>query len=118
MKTLTLIPEQGELDCLVSRVVDADTVDTYLLVPLRVRVAGIQAAESNTEKGKLVKAKVSDRLDKQLVSLTLKGRDKYGRMLAGIRMPDGLDLAEWLIGLGLAVPWNGHGPRPAGEFQI
>ena len=115
MKTLTLIPETGELDALVSRVVDADTVDVCLFVPLRVRLVGIQAAESNTVKGKLAAKTLADRVTQQVVTLRLEGKDKYGRALAKMRTADGRDMADWLIGLGLAVPWDGRGIRPAGQ---
>jgi endonuclease YncB( thermonuclease family) len=117
VKTLTIIPERGELDCLITRVVDGDTFDVALFVPLRVRLHGIQVAESNTDKGKLVIKKLTDRLTKQCATLTLKGREKFGRMLGSIRMEDNRDVAEWLIGLGLAVEWDGKGPRPVGMIE-
>ncbi|HYE20996.1 MAG TPA: hypothetical protein VEA69_21295 [Tepidisphaeraceae bacterium] len=117
MKTLELIPSHGEFDALVTRVVDGDTIDCALLVPIRIRLAGIQTAERNTDKGQLVKRMVSDRLTKQVVGLQLRGSEKFGRHLAAIAMPDGVDLGEWLIGLGLAVKWDGKGPRPVGSLS-
>lgn len=38
-------------------------------------------------------------------------RDKYGRMLGTLRWK-GTDVCEILIGEGLAVPYDGRGPRP------
>ncbi len=117
MKTLTLIPDTGELDCLIERVVDGDTLDVQLFVPLRVRLHGVQVAEKSTEKGKRVISLLADRLTKQTATLTLHGREKFGRHLASVRMQDGTDLAEWLIGLKLAVNWDGRGPRPVGGMR-
>lgn len=115
MKTLTLIPDTGELDALVDRIVDGDTFGIQLFVPLKIRLNGVQVAEKNTEKGKRVIQVLKDRLTKQIVTLTLHGRDKYGRMLANVRMSDNRDLSEWLVGQGLAVEWDGKGPRPFGQ---
>jgi endonuclease YncB( thermonuclease family) len=113
-----LIPETGTLDCLVDRVVDGDTLDCLLFIPVRVRVIGMQAAETSTVKGKLVKKTVADRLTKQICTLTMHKKDQYGRALADVQMPDGKDLAQWLIAQELAVPWNGTGPRPVGSEVV
>jgi endonuclease YncB( thermonuclease family) len=41
------------------------------------------------------------------VTLQVKGRDKYGRLLARVVLPDGRDLAAVLIEAGLARPYDG-----------
>jgi endonuclease YncB( thermonuclease family) len=84
MNTLTLIPESGQQDAILHHVVDGDTFDVFLLVPVRVRLHGVQVAEKSTDKGKLVAAALRDRLTDKRVSLTLMGRDKYGRMMAKV----------------------------------
>lgn len=113
MKTLTLIPDTGELDALVDRVLDGDTYDVLLFVPLRVRLYGVQAAEKSTDKGKAVKKAVEEQIGRQIVALTLRGRDKYGRHLASVKCGE-IDLAEALKAAELAVSWDGKGPRPVG----
>ncbi|MEW5729319.1 MAG: thermonuclease family protein [Pseudomonadota bacterium] len=40
------------------------------------------------------------------------GRDRYGRLLATITLPDGTDLATWFIDAGLAHPYEG-GRKPS-----
>jgi micrococcal nuclease len=42
----------------------------------------------------------------------VKARDKYGRILARVVLPDGSDLAQRMLAYGLAQQWNGHGPKP------
>jgi endonuclease YncB( thermonuclease family) len=39
-------------------------------------------------------------------------REKYGRFLGTIILPDGTLLAEQLLALGVVKPWNGQGPHP------
>lgn len=117
LKTLDLIPARGTFDALVDRVHDGDTLTALLLVPVVIRMDGIQAAELSTEKGKVAAKTLSDRITKQLVTLELRGKEKFGRTLAKIRMADGRDAGEWLMSLGLAVPWDGRGVRPVGKEQ-
>lgn len=42
-----------------------------------------------------------------IVLLSDLDRDRYGRLLATIRLPDGSDLASHFVGAGLAVPYEG-----------
>ena len=114
MKTLPLFPpESGDMECLVDRVVDGDTFDVCLFYPVRVRLWGVQVAEKNTEKGAAIMKSLAERLTHQVVGLKLRGRDKYGRMLASIATAAG-DLAGQLVQDGAAVAWDGTGPRPFG----
>ncbi len=115
MKTLTIIPETGEFDCLIERVVDGDTFDVLFFHRQRIRLRGVQAAEKSTVKGKMVIEKLTDLLAMRPGTATLHGTEKFGRMLASIKMEDGNDLAEWLVASGLAVKWDGRGPRPVGQ---
>lgn len=117
MKTLTLIPGAGELDALVDHCHDGDTMTVLLFVPLVVRMDGVQAAELSTDKGKLAAKALADKAAHQVVTLTLHGREKYGRMLARVRLADGTDLSDWLIAQGLGVKWDGRGPRPFGKEE-
>lgn len=40
-------------------------------------------------------------------------RDKYGRLLAVLRLATGDDFAKTMIAAGMAKPWDGQGPKPA-----
>lgn len=42
-----------------------------------------------------------------MVLLSDFGRDRYGRLLATVTLPDGTDLATWFIRSGLAQPYEG-----------
>ena len=117
MRTLTLVPERGLYDAIVERVIDGDSLVCHLLVPITVRLDGIQASERSTEKGKMVKKTLSDRLSKQVVTLELKGKEKFGRHMAKVSIDGIPDVGQWLIGLGLAVEWDGQGPRPVGGLR-
>ena len=39
-------------------------------------------------------------------------RDKYGRLLASLRLATGDDFAKSMIAAGQAKPWDGQGPKP------
>lgn len=39
-------------------------------------------------------------------------REKYGRYLANVQLPDGTILAEQLLALGVVKAWDGQGPHP------
>lgn len=116
MKSLTLIPQSGEYDALVNRVIDGDTLEVFLLVPIKVRINGIQVAEKKTEKGKSAAA-ILKPIEKTVVRLTMHGTEKYGRTLAAVKSDTLGDIAAWLIGQGMGVPWDGRGARPVGSEE-
>lgn len=92
-----------------------------------VRVWGIDAPETNpwrakcpreVDLGEAAKSEVA-RLLAEAVRVRIDRRDvreKYGRDLAGVLIvqKDGarVSLADHLVGMKLARPWLGHGPRP------
>jgi endonuclease YncB( thermonuclease family) len=110
----------------IDRVVDGDTVDVEIDLGFdtwrnqRVRIAGINAPEKNTAKGKMAIAVVTDmlRVGDHVIMRTYKSgsRDKYGRWLADIHpVKDGVvkdSVGATLITAGLAVAWDGKGVRP------
>jgi micrococcal nuclease len=88
--------------------------------PARVRVDGINAPESRRGKGgakceierdlgKQVNAWLRERLPKgSPVTLIWEGkREKYGRLLGKVLMPDGQDIAEAIVKAGYAVNYAG-----------
>lgn len=98
----------------VTNVVDGDTFDITLDLGLRivshqrVRLYGIDTPE----RGQLgyVEAIVALReliLGKTVLARTVKPADKYGRWLASITLPDGVDVAATMIAEGFGIPYFG-----------
>jgi endonuclease YncB( thermonuclease family) len=108
------VPEPAEpLDAgrtwlaIVKRVIDADTLEVTFDLGFRVfhttrlRIANCDAAEIGTPAGDMAKAE----LEKEITGRTLKittyqTRDKYGRTLASVELPSGVDLANWITAHG------------------
>ena len=98
----------------VAQVVDGDTV--RLRDGESVRLAGLDAPELRARcPAELRRARQATARLEQLATggleLRRRGRDRYGRTLAVATAPDGQDVAAVLIGEGLAVPYQGRGPR-------
>ncbi|MEV5558549.1 hypothetical protein AB0L44_33265 [Nonomuraea wenchangensis] len=99
------------------RVIDGDTMEALLLpidgvaVKVKLRLAGLNAAERSTESGARVAEIVRGWVDVQpelLVETQKNHREKYGRMLATLRSPlTGMSLNELLLAQGLAEPYDG-----------
>jgi micrococcal nuclease len=97
-------------------VVDGDTLKVTVDLGFRVvyqtavRLAGINAPEMNTAEGKRAKAALQalvDRYSGQWVAQTYKnGHDKYGRWLARLVTPDGVDVNEWMLAQGHATRYE------------
>ena len=108
-------------------VIDGDTfrcdVDLgfYVRVRMSCRLAGINTAEHNQPGGPEARAELARLLSLGPVTVRSVRADKYaGRFDAAVTVmaqqpgERGLiEVAPWLIDHGLAVPWNGTGPRPA-----
>lgn len=100
---------------------DGDThhitvVDVLLSTPvvLAVRIAGINAAELSEPGGPEARDALAGLLPLgTVVTLRHVRPDKYaGRVVAQVITGPGVDVGPWLIERGLAVPWNGTGPKP------
>lgn len=108
----------------VDRVVDGDTLDLRIdlgfsvFTTQRVRLLGINAAEHNTDMGKKATAFVEAWVVEHGPTFTVRThkdqKEKYGRYLALI-LSGASDLGEALLDAGLAVPYDGNGPRPVPE---
>jgi micrococcal nuclease len=98
----------------VERVVDGDTIDVEIDMGMRIysrtrlRVAHVDTPELSTERGKLIRDDLRERMPvgTEVVVLTQKP-DKYGRALADIEVPGIGDLATYLIDNGMATPYEG-----------
>lgn len=108
----------------VERVIDGDTVAVVLDLGWglykrdHIRVAHINAPETNTTLGKQAKSYAEELLPVSLeVTVVSHSLDKYGRALATILFPDKsgsepLDFGATMVKMGHAVPWEGSGPKP------
>lgn len=109
----------------VLKVVDGDTVDIEIDLGFdirtvqRVRMAGINAPEKNTEAGMISKNWLQQRLllGKTVTIQSQKpgGGDKYGRYLAYIldeTIVKDITINEFMIREGFALAWDGSGAKP------
>ncbi len=102
-------PGAGPLVGTVERVADGDTIE---IAGQRVRLAGLDAPEwdqdcrradgSAWSCGRAATDRMRELTRGRELSCTASGRDRYGRLLATCRA-GGLDVAETLVGEGLAV---------------
>lgn len=105
----------------VAKVVDGDTLDLQIdlgfgvFTRQRVRLLGINAAEHGTELGDKATAFARDWVQEHGPVFTVRTqkdkKEKYGRYLATV-LSDAADLGQALIDAGLAVSYDGTGPRP------
>jgi endonuclease YncB( thermonuclease family) len=92
---------------IVKRVIDADTLEVTfdlgfkVFHTTRIRVAQVDAAEIGTPAGDLAKAELAKEIDGRTLQITTyQTQDKYGRFLASVTLPNGVDLANWITAHG------------------
>jgi len=105
-------PITGEQQIVILRVLDGDTVDVGYIVPVRIRLFGIDAPEirgREKELGILSKKALEEILHKgRIVKIKLHGKGKFGRVL-GTFFPEDtfpLSINDWMIGQGFASPYD------------
>lgn len=98
------------------REVDGDTIRN-VVTGEKIRAMGVDAPElharcpAELELAQAAKKFTADALDRGVVELERHGRDKYGRVLAIVRV-NGVDLALLLIERGLGRQYNGGRRMP------
>lgn len=114
----------------VARIVDGDTIDATVTrdigfegvvsFPVRLRLNRINAPRSSSAAGRATKARVAALIGSATVHvITVKGykygapADKAGEYMAEVILPAGENVSDVLVREGLAVYWDGTGPRPA-----
>lgn len=112
----------------VTRVVDGDSIRISIPIDghvwtFPVRMDGIDCPEIRTrnEKEKVLgfeaKSRVEELVLGRIVSIKLGEFDKFGRLLGSVTTRDGISVAEDLISMGLAIPYDG-GKRPDWSEKI
>lgn len=115
-----MAPPQRWTGVTLHKVTDGDTFEANLDLGWQVytihtiRLRGVDAPPKGSDRGKAAAAAVERLLGDSVFGLTSYEKDKYGRRVCDVTLTDGRSLAEVLLGLGLAVPWDGHGPHPPG----
>lgn len=99
------LPIYGDLACVVTKIVDGDSVKLAVLFEAgTMRVGGIDAPELNTAAGKRSKqfAEAVLPVGRVLLARIAPKREKFGRILGDLCLPDGDWLAETLVRNGYA----------------
>jgi endonuclease YncB( thermonuclease family) len=113
----------------IARVLDGDTVDAMLTrdlgfeasatFPVRLRLNRINAEPCSKDLGFRCKARVLALTAGAKVTIATGKGYKYGapdgktgEWMAEVLLPDGRNLSDALVSEGLAVHWDGQGPRP------
>lgn len=116
----------------VVRIIDGDTLDVQLTRDIgfggrvtftaRVRLARINAAKAASPRGLSATARVIQLTGGAPLHVTTLKPYKYsgpvdyaGEFMAEVVLPDSRNLSDVLVAEGLAVHWDGTGPRPADE---
>lgn len=110
MPPLVQLPLQGDLAGVVTRVVDGDSVKIAVLVDVgTLRVVGIDAPELATAAGKQSKRFAESILPLGHVLLVRleQQREKFGRLLGNIQLPDGEWLSEAMVSQKYARRYDG-----------
>jgi endonuclease YncB( thermonuclease family) len=95
------------------RVIDGDTIAAQ---GVTIRVIGLDAPEMRGQcPAEMRLARIAKARMQQLLAggarIERRGRDRYGRALAVVRDSRGRDVAQVMIGEGLARPYHGRGRR-------
>lgn len=69
----------------------------------RIRLEGIDAPETAQLMGPEAKAALKEAISGRELEIEIVGKDRHGRDLAIVKMPDGRSVQDWLIERGLAV---------------
>ena len=118
-----------EYPALLVKVVDGDTIDVLLdlgfhfFAERRLRLDGVNAPELSGETKKeglrakrFVQRKLGPPGVQTLVVTSVQESDKYGRVVARVRLENGSDLSELLLENGMAEAYSG-GARPVSKSK-
>ena len=101
--------------CANARVVgitDGDTISTLCGgLETKIRLAGIDSPEERQPYGKRAKSFTADLAYGQYVAIVEKDKDRYGRIVADVILPDGRNLNQELVRTGLAWWYARYAPE-------
>jgi micrococcal nuclease len=101
-----------EINTKVISVVDGDTLDILVnKTPVRLRLYGIDAPEKKQPFGTKAKENLSKLVFNKTVEVLPLRKEKYGRYLAKVRSPEGIDLSEEQVKKGLAWWYYKFAPK-------
>jgi endonuclease YncB( thermonuclease family) len=112
----------------ITNVVDGDTFDARVRRDMgfggvvefvvRLRLNRINAPAKSTPAGAAARMALAPLVDGQFLIETVKPY-KYGgpgsspgEWMAEVTLPSGVNLSDWLVSQGHAIPWDGTGTRP------
>lgn len=104
---------------IVTHVSDGDTIwlrpdDAPQRKPLKLRVVGIDAPERCQPGGAEATAALKAYVLRRHVSVPTRGVDAHGRLLGGLFLDDGSDVAAWMVANGHA--WSARWHRRPGPY--
>lgn len=106
-------------ECDVMRVVDGDTLQVKTVdSTLTVRVWGVDAPELSQPFGNSAAAFARVMLDGQIVTVKVKAKDRYGRVVGEVVMKDGRIFGNELLRAGLAWWYKEYAPRDVGKRKL
>lgn len=109
-------PKSGTDDILILRIIDGDTILFAYLIVDTARLKGINAPEMNTPEGVRAKEYLSNLLEHgQIVNAEFFGKEKYGRALLDITLPNGKKVSQMMIEDQQAKPY--HAIDQCGRFS-
>ena len=92
--------------------------DTIKIQKTQVRLYGIDAPELHHPFGKKAKWAMVRLCKGQVVRAEITAEDDYGRTVAKCFLPDGRDLSEELVKLGLALDWPKFSGGKYSDFEV
>jgi micrococcal nuclease len=101
----------AELDGPVVRVLDGDTFEVlHHQRPERIRLSGIDCPEKGQAFGKRAKHAASELAFGKVVTVQTHGKDKYGRTIGDVILPDGMNLNQELVKQGWCWWYRKYAP--------
>ncbi len=93
-------------------VVDGDTIDVlHHGKAERIRLYGVDCPEKRQPYGKKAKRFTSDLAFRKTVSVIVRGRDRYGRTIGEVLLPNGKSLNRELVRAGYAWWYRTYAPK-------
>lgn len=109
----------GEFSGSVVGVLDGDTIEVlHNHQAERIRLSGIDCPEKGQAYGQRAKQATSARVFGKEVTLRTFGKDRYGRTIADVILPDGDNLNQILVKEGLCWWYRKYSPRNAVLEQL